>query len=105
LTQQAPSTFFGPGGGYTKGAKEVAATHERGAQAFEPGGKNELELLQVFASDGVGYWVGIQKASVRMRGKDELVPMRLRVTEVFRREGNDWRLVHRHADMLADKSS
>jgi ketosteroid isomerase-like protein len=104
LTRHAKSTFFGPGGGYTEGAREVASTHEKAAQAFQPGGKNELELLQVFAGESVAYWVGIQHAKVRMRGKDELVPMSLRVTEVFRREGDDWKLVHRHADMLAQKS-
>jgi ketosteroid isomerase-like protein len=104
LTKHAKSTFFGPDGSYIEGAKEVLSTHEKGAQAFEPGGANELELLQVFASDGIAYWVGIQRAKARMHGKSELVPMSLRVTEVFRREGEGWKLVHRHADMLAEKS-
>lgn len=103
LTKHGKSTFFGPDGSYLEGAQEVAATHEKGAQSFEPGGTNELELLQVFASDGIGYWVGIQHAKVRMHGKDQLVPMSLRVTELFRREGTAWKLVHRHADMLKVK--
>ena len=29
----------------------------------------------------------------------------LRVTHVYRREGADWRLVHRHADPLVDPMS
>ena len=104
LTRNSASTFFGPGGGHTDGADAVAATHEQGAKSFQPGGDNALEFLQVFASDGVGYWVGIQRAHARLPGKPEAVPMDLRVTEIFRREDGAWRLVHRHADMLVEKS-
>ena len=101
LTRDA-STFFGPGGGYTEGAEQVFATHEQGAQSFQPGGDNGLELLQVFASGEVGCWVGIQRAHVRMAGKPEPVAMSLRVTEVFRHEDGAWRLAHRHADLLTE---
>jgi ketosteroid isomerase-like protein len=104
LTREA-STFFGPGGGYVEGADEVMTTHEQGAKAFQPGGDNALELLQVFASGEVGCWVGIQRAHVRMADKAELVAMSLRVTEVFRHEAGAWRLVHRHADMLTEKQA
>ena len=102
LTREG-STFFGPGGGYTQGADEVATTHEQGAKSFRPGGDNSLEILQSFASGDVGCWVGIQRAHVRMPDKPEPAAMSLRVTEVFRHEAGAWRLVHRHADMLADK--
>jgi hypothetical protein len=38
-----------------------------------------------------------------MRGKTEAIRMKLPVTEVFRREDNEWKLVYRHADALTSE--
>lgn len=100
-THVSPATIFGPQGNCVEGADKVNAANASGAKYFEPGGKSTFEVLQMAASGGVAYWAGIQRSTVRMQGKAEAVPMDLRVTEVFRREGDDWKLVHRHADPLA----
>jgi ketosteroid isomerase-like protein len=102
LTRVSPSTFFGPSGGYEQGADHVCATHQHGSEQFQPGGDSHFEILQMGASDGIAYWVGLQHATARMRGKTEAIPFKLRVTEVFRREDDNWKLVHRHADALSD---
>ena len=100
VTRLGEATFYAPRGGYVQGADDVFSRYERDATTFAPGSESSFEILQMAASDGLAYWVGLQRATVRMRDRPEAVRFDLRVTEVFRREGGDWKLVHRHADPL-----
>ena len=85
-------------------ADQVWSTYEHDAESFAPGSDSHFEILHLGASDGIAYWVGFQQAMVHMRGRAEAVPFNLRVTEVFRREGDDWKLIHRHADSLPSEA-
>ena len=100
--QQSPATIFGPKGGCVRGPAQVNAVNATGARSFEPGGSNALETLHAAADNELAYWVGIQRAAVRLQGHAEPAPMALRITEIFRRESGSWKLMHRHADMLTD---
>lgn len=102
VARELPATFFSPMGGHLTDAKAVAERYSKDAGIFEPEGESRLEILQSGASGDIGYWAGFQRATVKLRGQAEPQVMNLRVTEIFRRENGEWKLVHRHADMLAD---
>jgi ketosteroid isomerase-like protein len=49
----------------------------------------------------LGYVVGFERGLVRRVGSDAATPIALRVTTVFRREEDGWKLSLRHADRVA----
>jgi ketosteroid isomerase-like protein len=64
-------------------------------------GPMEFEEVARVVMPDLGYVVGFERMSVRRPGGDEITPMALRVTTVFRREEDGWKLVLRHADRVA----
>ena len=101
-TQVSPATLFGPRGDVVDGADAVNAANRAGAAMFGPSATNAFEVAHQAASGDLAYWTGVQRSTVQMSGQDDPVRFDLRVTEIFRREGDGWMLVHRHADPLAD---
>ena len=100
LTTRDPATFMPPGGAVVEGAAAAADAQASGAAAFGPRSTGRFEVLASGSGDDLAYWTGRQVASMDVLGRDGLVDMVLRVTEVFRREDGSWRLVHRHADLV-----
>lgn len=67
---------------------------------FFANGTLEQEVVQTYAVQGLMVLATIERAHVEVGG----LPAQdwaLRVTQVYRRDGKAWRLVHRHADPLA----
>lgn len=104
VTHGASATFFGPKGGYETGADHVYDVYRRDAGHFKSG-ESHFEVLQMAEGGDVAFWTGLQHAIAKLDGSDQEMPMHLRVTEVFRREDGEWKMVHRHADRLAEEES
>ncbi len=101
-TKTDPATIFGPGGDCVQGAKAVNDVNTAGSQNFKQGSTTNFEVMHSEASGGMAYWTGIQRSVVQIKGQAKPVPMDLRVTEIFRMQDGQWKLVHRHADMLKE---
>lgn len=104
VTHADPATFFAPGGEILRDAELIDARYQQDAIGFVSG-STHLDILDINASDAIAYWVGIQNATVRLHGKDDPVDFVLRVSEIFRRENDGWKLVHRHASPATAKSA
>src|SRR5215207_2770198 len=64
-------------------------------------GNSELELVQAYASGDMVVLAMIERQRGEVGGLPEQ-DWSLRVTQVYRRGGSEWRLVHRHADPLVN---
>jgi ketosteroid isomerase-like protein len=101
LVNEAPDfTLMPPTGGPTRhGPDSSPASVEALEDFFAGGGEADFELEQSYASGDLVVLVGVERQQGTVGGFPAQ-DWSLRVTLVFRREGSDWRLVHRHADAL-----
>ena len=101
LMNEAPDyTLMPPTGGPTRhGPDTSAASIEALEEFFAGAGEADFEIEHSYASGDLVVLVGVERQHGRVGGLPDQ-DWSLRVTLVFRREGSDWRLVHRHADAL-----
>ena len=101
LVDEAPDyTLMPPTGGPTRhGPDSSPAGIEALEKFFAGGGEADFELEHSYASGELVVLVGVERQHGTVGGLPDQ-DWSLRVTLVFRREGADWRLVHRHADAL-----
>jgi ketosteroid isomerase-like protein len=92
-------SLFGGGGGQAKGWSEVGDRYSWAAAAFS-GGSVKVEPLTRFVERNLAVTVALEQWNVRFSKTGQTGTLKLRVTHVFRREGDTWRLAHRHADPL-----
>jgi ketosteroid isomerase-like protein len=100
------ATIFGAFGGHEKGWKEVGQRNDWASSQFTEGGtKRPFEYLNSASSGDLAFTVAIERDEVRPRGQDQPITRALRVTQIFRKEGGVWKLLHRHADPLIDRKA
>lgn len=93
-------TLANPLGPPAKGLDRVFEAMETAAAAVSEGEGLTYEVVSSYATADLAYDVALQGGRMRIGDSPDMVTVALRVTSIFRREDDGWRLVHRHADPI-----
>ena len=93
-------TLANPLGPPVRGWAQVEKTLERAVANLTEGGPIRFERISEYATPDLAYIVEFERWRGKATGSPGVVSMALRVTTIFRRESDGWRIVHRHADPI-----
>lgn len=89
------ATTMHPIGGREEGWDDVSASFDGVASAAQ-GGHVRLDAQLVVVAGDVAWEAGVERGHITLG--EERVDIDGRVTNVYRRDGDGWKLVHHHAD-------
>lgn len=99
------ATLANPLGPPALGWNQVAAALERAASLLRDGEPTAFERISQYATADLAYIVEIERTRLKTGASDEMASISLRVTTIFRREDDGWKVVHRHADPITTPRS
>jgi ketosteroid isomerase-like protein len=99
-SHQDDVTLANPFGPPARGWDEVAKTLERAASQFRDGEATGFENVAKYITPELAYTVEIERSQTKVEGREDVTPIALRVTTIFRPEDGAWKVVHRHADPI-----
>lgn len=100
------ATIMGAWGAHERGWDAVGPRYDWAAKRFHLGDASlRVEYVASGVSGDLAYTVAIERARVRLTGDPGPADMALRVTHIFRKEEGVWKLLHRHADPLVEKTA
>ena len=92
------ATLANPFGPPARGWTEISATLDRAAKNYRDGEVVGFENVSTVTTSNLAYTLEIERYTARVGGATDVTPVAIRVTTVFRRESDAWKVVHRHAD-------
>lgn len=93
-------TLANPLGPPARGRNAVEQTMDRAASQLREGEPISFERISGYTGTELAYIVEIERARAKVGGSDEVSPIPLRVTTIFRWEDGEWKVLHRHADPI-----
>jgi ketosteroid isomerase-like protein len=105
MVQASDMFVFPPFGGTAPESGAGLLQAQRRTAAQFKGGSGKIELVKAMSSGDLLVLVLIERNEVNFAGRAAPHPWILRTTQVFRRDGDRWVRLHRHADPLVRQRS
>ena len=97
LSTRDPVTLFPAAQPPKRGWAQVRQAFQRVASLYSNATPVTFDLVAAGVSGDLAYVVGYERGAASVGG-GPVEPVDLRVTQVYRREDGEWKLVHRHGD-------
>ena len=97
LSTHDPVTLFPASQPTQTGWADVSQAIRRVASVYSTSNVVEFDVIAAGLSGDLAYLVGYERAASSI-GSSAAEGLGLRITQVYRRESGEWKLVHRHAD-------
>jgi ketosteroid isomerase-like protein len=94
------ATLANPFGPAVRGWDEVSKTLDYASSRFRDGEFIGIDRMAEYATSELVCLLDLEHWKVRVGERPDVEPVDLRVTTTLRREGDDWKIVHRHADPI-----
>lgn len=93
-------TLANPFGPPARGRDQIEEAGRRAAAHYRDGKALAFDSVATCVTPDLAYIVQIERFEAKVGGDDQVSPISLRVTTVFRPEDGAWKIVHRHADPI-----
>ncbi len=99
-SHSADASDFGPLGGRAMGWNAILGEYQRSGRLTTAGKVTPRDITMAVAGD-LGYSTCVEERNAQTTS-GQTVTVTDRATNIFRREDGQWKLVHRHVDLLPD---
>jgi ketosteroid isomerase-like protein len=103
FSEREDATLANPFGPPARGRDDIEAAGRRAASNYRDGRAVEFESVGKCVTAELGYTLEVERFEAKVGGSEDVAPVALRVTSIFRPEDGTWKLVHRHADPISTR--
>jgi ketosteroid isomerase-like protein len=93
-------TLANPLGAPVRGWEQVTKTIEHAASNIRDGEIISFDVISKLVTPELAHVVWIERQKAKVGARQDVTPVELRVTMIFRPEDGTWKVVHRHADPI-----